>query len=152
MATLHEINIMRYTPQYEAAVLALFRSNIPQYFAPEEENELAEYLRHRAHHHYLITNTENEILASGGFEVRGNSGIIAWDFVHPQQQRKGLGKLLLNFRLNKLQQYPNVQIVRVRTSQFAFEFYQKSGFILQNIQKDYWAKGFDLYDMEKLFS
>jgi hypothetical protein len=36
----------------------------------------------------------------------------------------------------------------VRTSQVAYQFYQKAGFDLEKIEKDFWAKGFDLYQMK----
>ena len=38
--------------------------------------------------------------------------------------------------------------ITVRTSQLAFGFYEKRGFELKGIEKDYWAEGFDLYRME----
>ncbi|MHA7057839.1 hypothetical protein ACWGOQ_0011500 [Aquimarina sp. M1] len=33
----------------------------------------------------------------------------------------------------------------VRTSQFASKFYEKMGFALVKIEKDFWVDGFDLY-------
>jgi len=36
----------------------------------------------------------------------------------------------------------------VRTSQFVYGFYEKHGFELKKVVKNYWAQGFDLYDME----
>jgi ribosomal protein S18 acetylase RimI-like enzyme len=41
----------------------------------------------------------------------------------------------------------NITTIMVRTSQLAYKFYEKNGFILKEIEKDYWAKGFDLYSM-----
>lgn len=35
----------------------------------------------------------------------------------------------------------------VRTTQFGFRFYEKVGFQLENVEKDFWAQGFDLYQM-----
>ena len=42
----------------------------------------------------------------------------------------------------------SVRRITVRTSQLAFGFYEKRGFELKGIEKDYWAEGFDLYRME----
>ena len=34
------------------------------------------------------------------------------------------------------------------TSQHAYQFYEKMGFELEKIEKEYWAKNFDLYIMQ----
>jgi ribosomal protein S18 acetylase RimI-like enzyme len=39
-------------------------------------------------------------------------------------------------------------MIIVRTSQLAYKFYQKVGFELEKTEKDFWAKGFDLYQMK----
>ncbi|NAA11186.1 GNAT family N-acetyltransferase, partial [Escherichia coli] len=42
----------------------------------------------------------------------------------------------------------SIQKITVRTSQLAYKFYEKQGFTLKEIQRDYWAKDFDMYSME----
>jgi len=39
-------------------------------------------------------------------------------------------------------------MVMVRTTQLMYRFCQKSGFELIKTEKDFWAEGFDLYQME----
>jgi len=59
-----------------------------------------------------------------------------------------LGTKLLNYRIDKLNSFESIQKITVRTSQVAYKFYEKQGFKLFEIKKDYWAEGFDLYNME----
>ena len=63
-------------------------------------------------------------------------------------QGKTLGTLLLKYRIEKLKSIGSIQRITVRTSQAAYGFYEKQGFVLNEIKKDYWAKGFDMYNME----
>ncbi|WP_208293709.1 GNAT family N-acetyltransferase [Gelidibacter sediminis] len=67
--------------------------------------------------------------------------------VDPKMHGKDIGKKLLEFRLNHVKNHANVKMIDVRTSQLAFKYYQKFGFELKRIEKDYWAKNFDLYHM-----
>ena len=56
--------------------------------------------------------------------------------------------LLLKYRIEILKSIDGIQKITVRTSQLAYKFYEKQGFTLKEIQRDYWAKGFDMYSME----
>ena len=130
-------------------VLRLLRLNTPQYFAPSEEKDLVYYLDHHASH-YFVVESGGELLGCGGFNFSDDRtvGKISWDIFHPAHQGKGLGSVLTRYRIERLKAYDSVRIISVRTSQVAFKFYEKFGFQLREVVKDYWAEGFDLYRME----
>ena len=102
--------------------MELLRLNTPRYFAPEEAADLDAYLERERELYYVLLH-EERIVGCGGinFADGGTVGKISWDMVHPQYRG---------------------------TSQLAFGFYEKRGFELKGIEKDYWAEGFDLYRME----
>ena len=90
------------------------------------------------------------MLGSGGINYvdGGKTARISWDLFHPKAQGKGLGSQLTRFRIAEIKKNPAIALIVVRTSQLAFKFYEKIGFQLVSIEKDFWAKGFDLYQME----
>ena len=124
-----KIVIREYEPADKEAVMELLRLNTPRYFAPEEAADLDAYLERERELYYVLLH-EERIVGCGGinFADGGTVGKISWDMVHPQ--------------------YRSVRRITVRTSQLAFGFYEKRGFELKGIEKDYWAEGFDLYRME----
>ena len=68
--------------------------------------------------------------------------------IHPDFHGKGIGTQLTLHRLNEIRKTSRVNLVQVRTSQLAYQFYEKVGFKLEKVEKDFWAKGFDLYQMQ----
>ena len=68
--------------------------------------------------------------------------------IHPSFQHQSLGTRLLKYRIDVLESVSGVKKITVRTSQVAYKFYEKQGFVLNDIKKNYWAEGFDLYSME----
>ncbi|MES2593454.1 MAG: GNAT family N-acetyltransferase [Bacteroidota bacterium] len=133
------------------AVIHLLRLNTPLYFSPVEEKDLIDYLNHHAENYYIVE-YDNTIAGCGGFNLSDDLtiGKISWDIFHPDYQSKGLGSLLLRYRIEKLKEYKNIQTITVRTSQLAHKFYSKNRFQLKEIVMDYWAPGFDLYRMQYL--
>ena len=130
----------------------LIRLNTPEYFAPEEEDDFSNYLdNERELYNVLLFN--EKIVGCGGINFAENKtiGKISWDILHPEYQGKSLGTRLLEYRIEKLESIKSVQKITVRTSQVAYQFYEKQGFELKEIKKDYWAKGFDMYKMEYLY-
>lgn len=143
------MNIRKFTSKDADDVLEIFRLNTPLFFDIDEEKDLIHYLTFEAEN-YFILEFDNQIIGSGGinFAKKNTIGVISWDILHPDFQSKGFGSKLLKYRLDLLCKMVKIQTIIVRTSQLVYPYYEKSGFKLIEVQKDYWAKGFDLYYME----
>ncbi|WP_256014145.1 GNAT family N-acetyltransferase [Desertivirga xinjiangensis] len=146
-----EVIIRAYTYQDKERVLDLLRFNTPQFFSPNEEGDLLYYLENEIEYYYVIE-LDRQVIGSGGFNFSGDysKGKISWDLLHPDFQKRSFGSTLLKYRIKKLKEFSSVREITVRTSQQAYKFYEKHGFQLQGIIKDYWAIGFDLYNMKYL--
>ncbi len=140
--------IKAYSPEHKLDLIHLIRLNTPRYFDVSEENELIKYLDSETEDYYIVER-DGKIIGCGGinYEPDKNSAVISWDIIHPDHQGKGIGKELLDFRINKIKEMKEYVQVIVRTSQFTFKFYEKAGFKLNEIVNNYWAKGIDLYYM-----
>lgn len=138
-----------YSSQNFVDVMQLIKLSTPHYFAPEETSDFEHYLKHEIEQYFVIE-VKQHIIGCGGvnFENNFTTAKISWDLIHPDYQGKGYGRLLLEHRLQLLRAMPTINCVMVRTSQHAFRFYEKSGFVLQEVQPNYWAEGYDMYMME----
>jgi ribosomal protein S18 acetylase RimI-like enzyme len=140
--------IRPYTESDQEGLIKLLRLNTPEYFDSSEEADFIEYLKHHSQN-YFVVEVAGSIIGSGGFNWfdEGKTARISWDLIHPEFQRKGVGKELTLYRINEIRKNPQVNLIRVRTSQMVYPFYQKIGFKLEKTEKDFWAKGYDLYQM-----
>ena len=143
------IMIREYKSIDKNAVLQLIRLNIPKYFASNEEDDFSRYLDSEIELYYVLF-FDKKLVGCGGINFSDNrmTGKISWDILHPEYQGKSLGTYLLEYRIKKLKSIDRVQRITVRTSQLAYKFYEKRGFELLEVKKDYWARGFDMYRME----
>jgi ribosomal protein S18 acetylase RimI-like enzyme len=141
--------IRLYTPTDDENIISLLRLNTPKYFAPEEEQDLRDYFANDIDNYYVVDDN-GTIVGSGGFNLtnEGKNAAISWDIIHPDYQGKGVGKLLTQYRIDRIKEIDTVENISVRTSQLVFKFYEKFGFVLKEITKDYWAEGLDMYRME----
>ena len=143
------IMIREYKSIDKNAVLELIRLNIPKYFASNEEDDFSRYLDSEIELYYVLF-FDKKLVGCGGINFSDNrmTGKISWDILYPEYQGKSLGTYLLEYRIKKLKSIDRVQRITVRTSQLAYKFYEKRGFELLEVKKDYWARGFDMYRME----
>lgn len=143
-----ELTISRYKPEDKAKLLDIMMQNIPAFFAKSELDDFNDYLDNHIEQ-YFVVKLSGKIVGAGGinFEENHQIGIISWDLIAPEFYRRGIGTKLLNHRLGILKNMSNIRIISVRTSQLTVGFYERNGFLLKEIQKDYWAKGFDMYKM-----
>ena len=141
--------IRNYTKKDKSTLIELLRQNTPEYFDPSEEIEFINYLDHEVED-YFVYELDFKIIGAGGINyfLEEKSARISWDMVDSKSQEKGIGKKITQHRINHLKRNSEVETIRVRTSQYAYKFYGKMGFELEKIEKNYWAKNFDLYLME----
>jgi ribosomal-protein-alanine N-acetyltransferase len=143
--------IRDYKQSDKNAVLRLLQLNTPLYFDIKEEQDLVYYLDYEIDN-YFIVESNNELIGSGGINFKliddKRIGIISWDLIHPDYQGKGIGRKLLEYRLEILKNDLSLTEIIVRTSQHVFKFYENSGFKLKEVIYDYWSEGYDLYAMQ----
>ncbi|GHA78251.1 GNAT family N-acetyltransferase [Pontibacter akesuensis] len=141
--------IRPYVPDDKTALLALLKLNIPRYFDASEENDFSTYLDEHLERYYVVEEN-GKLIGSGGinFFPAEKLARISWDIVHPEFQGKGIGTELLRHRIARIEKEQGIELIVVRTTQLVYKFYQKAGFELVKTEKDFWAEGFDLYQME----
>lgn len=141
--------IRAYTNKDKSKVIDLLRQNTPEYFDASEENNFEKYLDHEVEH-YFVYEHQSEIIGAGGINYFPEEKLarISWDMIHPKWQGKGIGRELTQYRINHLNANPTIELIVVRTTQFGYKFYEKMGFELEKVEKDFWAKNFDLYHMQ----
>ncbi|MCB0687059.1 MAG: GNAT family N-acetyltransferase, partial [Saprospiraceae bacterium] len=98
-------------------VIRVFQTNVPQFFAPQEEQEFAIYLQEKREDYYIVEISE-QVVGGGGINYFPQQHLarISWDFLHPDFQGKGYGKALTLYRIQKIQSDPQYDTVMVRTS------------------------------------
>lgn len=145
----NSIVIREYLTTDKEVVMNLIKLNTPNFFAKEEVNDLSNYLDKEIELYYVLL-VDGKVVGCGGinFAEKRTIGKISWDIMHPDYQGKSLGKKLLRYRIEVLKAIPSIKKITVRTSQLAYKFYEKQGFTLNEIKRNYWADGFDMYSMQ----
>ena len=141
--------IREYSNNDKSKTIELLRQNTPEYFASSEEVDYEKYLENEIED-YFVYEENSTIIGAGGINYLWDEKIarISWDIIDSKNQGKGIGKKLIQHRINHLNKKPNIELIIVRTTQLVYRFYEKMGFELEKIEKDFWAKGFDLYHMK----
>jgi N-acetylglutamate synthase-like GNAT family acetyltransferase len=151
------ITIKSYLPEYKQALLNIFISNMPLYFAEEELPLFDAFLDRDALDRgtYNIIFKDNEIVGCGGIALNPATKytnephvIMTWGMVDNKHHKEGFGKELLLHRIEQAKElYPGIKIA-LGTTQHTYQFFEKYGFKTVFYEKDHWAKGLDLYQME----
>ena len=126
------MNLRPYSSEDLDAVVAIFRSNIPKYFTPEEESGLFDFLEKYSEDYYVME-SGGEVVAAGGVawnDLERPTVSLCWGMVRADRLGTGLGKLLTEFRIEHARKkYGDVPLT-IGTSQHTQGFYEKFGFRL----------------------
>lgn len=140
--------IREYRESDRASLLRIIDLNTPKYFDESERAHFESYLTDELHDYFIIE-SGGKVLGCGGINYPDDTtAVISWDMIDPNEHGNGIGGKLLRYRLDCIKKNKNINKIIVRTSQFTYLFYQKSGFKLTSIEENYWADGIDLYYME----
>lgn len=149
--------IKPYLPEHKALLLEIFRSNVPLYFAEEEFALFDAFLDAdiNARRPYWVIEDNEQIVGCGGIGINQPTKytpvehvIMCWGMVHHEKHKRGYGRLLLKHRIEQAKLlFPGIRIA-LGTTQHSFPFFEKYGFNTVYYEKDHWAEGLDLYQME----
>ena len=142
--------IRDYSESDKPEVIKILQLNTPEYFDPSEETEFIDFLDNKIEDYFVVLRN-SKIVGAGGINyfLDENTSRISWDMIHPDYHGKGVGTELTQYRIDLSKtSSKNIELIVVRTSQLTYQFYKKMGFELDKIEKDYWAKNFDLYQMK----
>lgn len=121
---------------------------MPLYFADHELPEFLTFLDENTDPYYVISD-HGEPVGCGGIALDEHDKVhLTWGMVKRSEHKKGLGARLLNFRIEQSKMLYPGKTVELRTTQHAWRFFEKYGFVLLSTEKDFWARGLDLYLME----
>jgi tetratricopeptide (TPR) repeat protein len=141
------LSVRDYREADRAACLAIFDSNVPNYFAAHERIDFIAFLDDLPGP-YLVIEDRGTIVACGGFarhESEPHVITLCWGIVDQGHHKKGLGKMLLVERLRRLIATYAEQDIVVYTSQHTAGFFARHGFETSHILRDHFAPGLDLH-------
>ena len=142
------MKVREYAQPDKEACLAIFDSNTPSFFAPHEREEFAEFLD-TSSDPYFVVEHNGQVVGCGGFFLIPNTpaAVLTWGMVARARHGRGIGRLLLEERLQRLRDLPGVRVVKLQTSQHTYGFFEKAGFRTEHVQDDGYGPGLHLYNM-----
>jgi ribosomal protein S18 acetylase RimI-like enzyme len=144
------MRIRRYVDDDRGGCLALLRSNVPQYFTPEDEDSFARFLAAPPGLFFVVEEAASQLIACGGIAGREPTmATLCWGIVDRGRQRTGVGTALLRHRLASfLPDHRDVRTVRVNTTQKVQGFFERHGFRATNVRVGAYGPGLDHVQME----
>lgn len=137
-----------YSPPDLAAVIKIFRSNIPKYFGHGEETGLRDFLIDVRSRDYFVGELDGDVIAAGGFALNDDQTVsLCWGMIRSDHLGTGLGRKLTEFRIDKAREKFGELPVIISTSQHTEGFYKRLGFRTIQHTTDGFGPGIDKCEM-----
>jgi N-acetylglutamate synthase-like GNAT family acetyltransferase len=149
--------IRKYQAIDRPACITIFNSNTPTFFATSELADFLPWLDHQEQastpspqtDYYYVLEVNKKVIASGGFHLNLDTAqaTLAWGMVDHTWHGQGVGSHLLAYRIQQIRVLHPACTILLDTTQHTYRFFQRFGFTVTQVTKDYYAKGLDRYDM-----
>lgn len=155
---LRNMTLRPYEPTDFDACVAAFKSNMPQYFLPEELDDYANWLRNYGNgiaykpgseEHYFVAEEDGLLVACGGvfMEKENNMAGMVWGMVDQRLHRRGIGRKFLLYRIQFIRAHCDTCKIRLDTTQHSRPFFEKFGFTVVKFTENGYGEGMHRYDM-----
>lgn len=129
--------------------LAIFHSNLNDYFDPSEEKPFQQFLKN-VRGKYFVCEQNATILGCGGYaHEREGDARICWLMVDRSMHTSGVGRFMMEAFQQKIKAEGSYRLISLQTSQHTDGFYEKLGYSTLYTKDNHWAPGMHLYYMEK---
>jgi len=144
------VGVRAYDAADRAAVLAIFDSNLPEYFGAGDRGWLEETLDAPDGPAFVVT-VDGAAAAFGGYEIwdHYNKALLYWGMAGRRFHRCGLGRLLLFERLIHVARHadPPTRYVTVDTSPLVAPFFRRCGFALTAVWPEGYRSGMEMHEL-----
>jgi len=132
------------------ACLALFDSNVPDFFHEGERPEFEAFLDDLPGP-YLVLLRDGAIVACGGYALhdRATAADLCWGIVRRDLHGRGFGRELTEGRIARAVADPRVTEIALKTSQHTVGFYERLGFVTLSVEIDGYGPGLDRCEMRR---
>ena len=136
------------SPKDLNCLIEIFTLNIPKYFHEKELIDFKKYFNSKNIENYFVIISKGKILGAAGYAYENKeTANICWVFVDPSYHNNGFGTKLVNHCMDILKTNEKVNTIQLECSNITYKFYEKLGFKIKYIKKEYWLNKDDLYFM-----
>jgi len=128
-----------------AACLALFDANCPEFFAPNERADYAEFLA-AAPAGYEVVIEAGRIVAAFGVLLENEEPHLRWILVAPEAQGRGIGSAIMRRARTTAEARPATAL-HIAASHRSEPFFQRAGAARVQFHPDGWGPGMHRVDM-----
>lgn len=142
------MKIRPYTEKDRTACLEILDGNTPEFFVASDHDALGGFLSHLPGP-YFVGEEHEEVVACGGWALdSAKVALLTWGMVRRAQHGRGLGRMLLRFRLDAIKTDTRANVVRIHTVQLVQGFFAKEGFVAIDTVPNGFGPGLDRVTME----
>jgi ribosomal protein S18 acetylase RimI-like enzyme len=139
------MKITRFSKDKTDRCIEIFLTNKGKFFDASELKMFSAFLKNeKLIRDFYVIESSGTVFGCGGFEKSGTEQVdLVWGMIHQDYHRRGFGRALLLFRLQKIDaRFGNIS-VRVETSQHTSGFFEKHGFVIRSTKTDGFGSGID---------
>ena len=131
----------------KTAVLSIFDKNCPEYFAPNERDDLIKFMDQYANGYRVCVHEDTIVGAFGLYEKDDKDSRLQWILLDPAVQGIGAGSQIMQDVFKQANE-KNIKTIQIATSHVSFKFFEKHGAKIISEVENGWGPGMHQVHME----